>query len=72
VLLGGGGMRGGQVIGASDPRGMGPAGEPITPDQAAASFYHSLGIDYQQEYKTMTGRPVMVVRGGKVIEPLFG
>ena len=40
--------RGGQVLGASDDKGMGPAGDPITPDQVAASFYHSLGIDHQQ------------------------
>jgi len=72
VLMGGGGIRGGQVLGASDDKGMGPQGDGFTPDDVAASFYHSLGIDYQQEYKTMTGRPVMVVRGGKVIEPLFG
>jgi hypothetical protein len=71
VLLGGGGMRGGQVIGASDARGMGPAGEPITPDQVAASFYHSLGIDYRKEYHTSTGRPVMIVREGSVIPGLF-
>jgi hypothetical protein len=72
VLLGGGGIRGGQVLGASDERGMGPAETGFTPDDVAASFYHSLGIDYHQEYKTTTGRPVMVVREGHVIEPLFG
>lgn len=72
VLLGGGGVRGGQVLGASDDNGMGPAADGFTPDDVAASFYHSLGIDYQQEYKTTSGRPVMVVRGGKLIEPLFG
>ena len=72
VLLAGGGMKGGQVIGASDDKGMGPADEAITPDQVAASFYHSLGIDYQKEYHTNTGRPVMIVREGAVVEKLFG
>ena len=72
VLLGGGGMRGGQVIGSSDERGMGPAGAPITPEQAAASFYHSLGIDYRREHHTNTGRPVMIVREGSLIGGLFG
>jgi hypothetical protein len=71
VLLAGGGMKGGQVIGASDDKGMGPAGEAITPDQVAASFYHALGIDYQKEYHTNTGRPVMIVRDGSVIPGLF-
>jgi uncharacterized protein (DUF1501 family) len=72
MLMGGGGIRGGQVIGASDARGEGPSGRPITPEQAAASFYHSLGIDYRREYHTTTGRPVMIVREGALVPGLFG
>ncbi len=71
VLMGGGGMRTGQVLGASDARGMGPAGQPITPEQVASSFYHSLGIDFRKEYHTPTGRPVMIVREGTVVPGLF-
>lgn len=71
VLMAGGGVRGGQVIGASDDKGMGPAAEPITPDQVAASFYQTLGIDYTKEYHTPTGRPVMIVREGSLIPQLF-
>jgi hypothetical protein len=71
VLMGGGGMRGGQVLGASDPRAMGPADRPITPDQVAASLFHALGIDFRKEYHTPTGRPVMIVREGSVIPGLF-
>jgi len=33
--MAGGGIRGGQVLGASDNKGMGPADEAITPDDAA-------------------------------------
>jgi hypothetical protein len=51
---------------------MGPAHEPITPEQVAASFYHALGIDHRKEYRTVTGRPVMIVRDGGVINGLFG
>ncbi len=71
VLMAGGGIRGGQVLGASDDQGMGPAAEPITPDQVAATFYHTLGIDSQKEYHTNTGRPVMIVRNGTVLRELF-
>jgi uncharacterized protein (DUF1501 family) len=71
VLLAGGGMKNGQVIGASDDKGMGPANDAITPDMIGASFYHSLGIDCQKEYKTPTGRPVMIVRDGSLIPGLF-
>lgn len=71
VLLGGGGIRSGQVIGASDDKGMGPAeGDGISPDQVAASFYHALGIDYEKEYHTNTGRPVMIVRQGSLVPGL--
>jgi hypothetical protein len=71
VMMGGGGILGGQVIGASDERGMEPAAEAITPERVAASFYHALGIDYQKEYYTATRRPVMIVRDGTLIPGLF-
>jgi uncharacterized protein (DUF1501 family) len=71
VLLGGGGIKGGQVIGASDANGAGPANDAITPEMVAASFYHCLGIDYQHEYQTASGRPVMIVRDGALIPGLY-
>src|SRR5262249_59938067 len=67
TLLAGGGMRGGQVIGASNDKGQEPAEQPISPDEVAATYYHSLGIDFRKEYRTNTGRPVMIVREGKVL-----
>jgi len=71
MLMAGGGMRGGQVIGESDATASGPLNEAITPDDAAASFYHSLGIDPAKEYHTETGRPITLVRDGHVIKQLF-
>jgi uncharacterized protein (DUF1501 family) len=72
VLLAGGGIKGGQVIGASDARAEGPSdGRGISPDDVAASFYHSLGIDARKEYRTPTGRPVSIVRNGTVLRDLF-
>jgi hypothetical protein len=69
-LLAGGGMNGGQLIGQSDTKGEGPESRIITPDDVAATFYNSLGIDHTKEYHTPTGRPVMIVRDGKVIPEL--
>jgi len=71
ALLAGGGIKGGQVVGKSDDKGMGPAGEGITPDQVAATFYHTLGIDHRKEYHTPSGRPVMIVRDGSVVKELI-
>src|SRR5262249_19149481 len=63
VLMAGGGMKGGQVIGASDANAMGPAnGEGIAPDNVAASLYHALGIDTTKEYRTNTGLPIAIPR----------
>jgi Protein of unknown function (DUF1501) len=72
MLMAGGGMRGGQVIGESDDTASGPRHQAISPDDVAASFYHSLGIDPSQEFHTETGRPITLVRDGKVIQQLFG
>jgi len=71
MLLAGGAVRGGQVLGASDEKGAGPAGSGYSPDDVAASYYHNLGIDATKEYETSTGRPVMIVRYGKIIDGLF-
>jgi hypothetical protein len=72
VLLAGGGMRGGRVIGARDDKGSGPAsGVGIMPNDVAAPFYHSLGIDAHKEYRTPTGRPVAIVRNGTIVEERF-
>ncbi|MSR66688.1 MAG: DUF1501 domain-containing protein [Pedosphaera sp.] len=70
-VMAGGGIKGGQVIGASDEKGEGPKDRAITPDDVAASFYKTLGIDATKEYHTPSGRPVMVVRNGKPIDELF-
>jgi hypothetical protein len=72
MLMAGGGVRGGQVIGESDETASAPIGKGFSPDDVAASFYHTLGIDHTKEYHTNTGRPVMIVRDGEVIRQLFG
>ncbi|MBC7819493.1 MAG: DUF1501 domain-containing protein [Planctomycetaceae bacterium] len=69
-LLAGGGMRGRQVIGESDETAAGPKSEAISPDDVAASFYKSLGIDTTKEYHTPSGRPVMIVRHGRPLTQL--
>jgi uncharacterized protein (DUF1501 family) len=70
-LLAGGGIKGGQVVGESDAKGELPKDKPISPDDVAASFFHTLGIDHTKEYYTPSGRPVMIVRHGNIIRELF-
>jgi hypothetical protein len=71
MLMAGGGIKPGQVIGATDDKALGPVGEGYKPDQVAASFFHNLGIDSHKEYHTNIGRPVMIVRDGEIIPELF-
>ncbi len=71
MLMAGGGISGGRVLGESDENASAPKNEGFKPDDVAASFYHNLGIDHTKEYQTNTGRPVMIVREGNVIEELF-
>jgi len=71
ALMAGGDVRGGQVLGGTDDKAAEPASDGFTPDQVTATFFHNLGIDHRKEYYTNTGRPVMLVRQGSVIEGLF-
>ena len=72
VVLAGGGIPGGQAIGASDRVGESPKDDPITPSDLARSIYTLLGIDPDQELHTTDGRPVPVNQGGKVIRQIVG
>ena len=71
VLLGGGGVRGGRVIGASDDRAEKPAGDPHGPEDLAATMHHLLGVDPNHEFYTPEGRPVKVVNDGRVMRELL-
>ena len=71
MLMAGGGVKGGQVIGESDATASAPKNDAISPDDVAASFYHNLGIDPAMEFQTETGRPITLVRDGKIISSLF-
>jgi uncharacterized protein (DUF1501 family) len=69
MLLGGGGIRGGQVLGESDEKAEAPKHEGFSPDDVAATFYRTLGIDHTKEYDA--GRPITLVRDGRVIDKLL-
>ena len=59
------------MIGASDENATFPVDDGHSPDDVAATFYHALGIDHTHEYHTNTGRPIMIVREGTVIDKVF-
>jgi uncharacterized protein (DUF1501 family) len=72
ALVCGAGIRGGQVIGASDAHGESPAERPVTPSDLAATIYTLLGIDPAGKLTTPDGRPVAINQGGEVLKELAG
>ncbi len=71
VVLAGGGIRGGQVLGSSDPVGESPKDHPVTPSDLAHTIYTLLGVDPAQEIHTADGRPVQINQGGQTIRELI-
>ncbi len=73
MLFAGGGIRTGQVIGATDKRGEGPVERRVGPGDFLATIYRHLGIDYKTAAVTnFAGRPVPIVDHGEAISELAG
>ena len=69
VVLAGGGVRGGQVIGASDKIGAYPELRPITPADIHASVFRALGYDASAiTFQSHDGRPVPLTEGTPIPE----
>jgi uncharacterized protein (DUF1501 family) len=63
VFFAGGGVRGGTVLGSSDKIGAFPATDPQTPENMAATIYHSLGIPSAAVWHDATHRPHNIYYG---------
>jgi uncharacterized protein (DUF1501 family) len=70
TLLAGGGIRGGQVYGASTPDGAEVASDPVSPADLAATLYHCMGVDPHTEILDRESRPFPVAEG-QVLQPLL-
>jgi uncharacterized protein (DUF1501 family) len=57
-LLGGGGVKGGQVVGSTDRLGTRPHTRPVTPANVHATIYQVLGLDPKLQLLDPSGRPV--------------
>jgi hypothetical protein len=58
ALFAGGGLRVGQVVGATDARGERPKTRAYGPQNVLATLYHVLGIDPAEMVPDFTGRPM--------------
>lgn len=71
VLIAGGGVRGGQVVGASDAEAAYPSERPVASHDLVASVYHAFGIHPDDTVPTVSGQPKKVLEQGAPVLELF-
>jgi Protein of unknown function (DUF1501) len=71
MCLAGGGMRHGQVIGATEADGGSIKERRVTPGDLAATIYQHMGVPLDTHYLDPTGRPRAIVDGGSAIRELL-
>ncbi len=69
-LLGGGGIKGGVVVGSTNEKGERPKDRPIKPEDMWATLYQVLGVDKTQTFTDRLGRPHTVCTGEAISELL--
>ncbi|WP_010582319.1 DUF1501 domain-containing protein [Schlesneria paludicola] len=71
ALFSGGGLRMGQVVGATNSKAEFPIASPYTPYDMLATIYRHLGIDTQFSFLDFSGRPVPILGQGQPIRELI-
>lgn len=72
MLFAGGGIRTGQVIGATDPRGEDVIDRRVSPEDFLATIYQHLRIDFHNTaIEDFSGRPTPIIREGLPITELW-
>lgn len=72
AAIAGGGIKGGQVIGASTRDGMAVERDPVTVADLFSTVCKSLQVDPGKENMSPIGRPLKIVDGGQPVSKLFG
>jgi hypothetical protein len=70
-LLGGGGVKGGQIVGSTDRLGTRPHTRAVVPANIHATIYKVLGIDPKLQLLDPSGRPVPVLDDPSPIDELL-
>jgi hypothetical protein len=70
AVMAGGGLKVGQVVGASDSRGAEVRGRAITPQMMIATLYHTMGIDPSATIPDLNGRPMYLLDEREKIDEL--
>jgi hypothetical protein len=70
-VLAGGGITKGQIYGDSDATASEPDRDPVPVEDYLSTVYHQLGINSEDRFLAPGGRPIDIVRGGKVVKALI-
>ncbi|MBL8848519.1 MAG: DUF1501 domain-containing protein [Planctomycetaceae bacterium] len=70
ALVSGGGLRMGQVVGATNGKAEYPTERPYTPQDLLATIYRHLNINPEASFTDYSGRPVPILPSGKPIAEL--
>jgi hypothetical protein len=70
-VLAGAGITRGQIYGASNATAAEPDQNPVSVENLLATVYHQLGINSEDRLLAPGGRPIDIVRDGKVVDGLI-
>ena len=71
LLVSGGGMKTGQIIGATNNKAEYPVERPMSPNDLWATVYTHLGINYEDSFDDFQGRPMPILPFGEPIRELL-
>ena len=72
VMVGGGGLKGGQAVGSTDADGIAVTDKSYLPGDIWATVAQALGIPLDTVHTSGRGRPMKIANGGTPIKELIG
>ena len=72
VVAGGGGLQGGQAIGATNDDGTRVETQPYSAEELMATILAAVDVPLSKTYTSLSGRPMKIAGGGSPIEALLG
>jgi hypothetical protein len=70
ALIAGGGLKMGQVVGATTAKGERPKDRPYSPSNVLSTIYQTIGIDPSQTFVNGSGRPMYVLDDREIVKEL--
>src|SRR3989337_2389352 len=71
VMMAGGGLKGGTVVGRTNPKAEFPIERGMKPSDILSTVYHVMGIDQSIAFKDFAGRPIPILDHGSPIHEIL-